>query len=372
MKICLVHDDFCQAGGAESLFATITQIFPDAPIYTSLIDWQKLPKSLDPKRVKTSFIQKIPYATKFFKVLLPLYPLAFESFNFDDYDLVISSTTRFAKAIITKPQTVHISYVNSIPRFLWEPRTQSNYLPPAVRFILKPFFKWLKKWDMVTSARPDAYIANSKNIQEKIKKIYGRKSQVVYPFAATNFYTPAKIHNWQLKNQKYFLIVTRLVKWKKIDIAIGAAIDLKFPLYIIGDGPDAKRLISLARNNKNIKFIGKVSPRVLRDYYRNSKCLIITQNEDFGIATVEAQSCGVPVVAFSAGGVMEIIKDDKTGIFFEKQTPESLKDAISRFNKLKWKVSTIRNNALRFSRSTFVKEFKQGIQSVCPNPLILK
>ena len=371
MKLALVHDDFCQAGGAESLFTTIAQIYPSAPIYVSLVDWQKLPVSIDPKRVKTSFIQKIPFAIKFYKALLPLYPLAFESFNFNDYDLVISSTTRFAKAIITKPKTIHISYVNSIPRFLWEPKTQSNYLPSAARFVLKPFFKWLKRWDMVTSARPDFYIANSKNVQEKIKKIYGRNSQVIYPYAATNFYTTAKIHNWELKSQKYFLIVALLVKWKKIDIAIRAALDLKFPLFIIGDGPDAKRLRSMARN-KNIKFIGKVSPGSLRDYYRNSQALIITQNEDFGIAAVEAQSCGVPVVAFSAGGAMEIVKDGQTGVFFDKQTPEALEDAIARLNKLKWKVSTARYNALRFSRSTFVKEFKKAIEAICPNPLILK
>src|SRR3989344_8012946 len=169
MKICLVHDDFCQAGGAESLFATITQIFPDAPIYTSLIDWQKLPKSLDPKRVKTSFIQKIPYATKFFKVLLPLYPLAFESLNFDDFDLVISSTTRFAKSIITKPETVHICYVNSLPRFLWNQNVKLDYLPLILRFVLKPITNWLRRWDKTSSSRVDYYIANSENIARKLK-----------------------------------------------------------------------------------------------------------------------------------------------------------------------------------------------------------
>src|SRR3990170_5558035 len=139
MKVALVHDDFVQAGGAESLFATIASIWPKAPIYTSFVDWKKLPSTINRDRIRPSWMQKIPFAAKLYKALLPLYPLAFESFNFNEFDLVISSTTRFAKAIITKPQTIHISYVNTIPRFLWEPRTQSNYLPPAVRFILKPF-----------------------------------------------------------------------------------------------------------------------------------------------------------------------------------------------------------------------------------------
>src|SRR5437899_707188 len=222
MKIALVHDDFAQTGGAESLFATIAQIWPEAPIYTSLVDWKKLPPSINPERIHPSFMQKIPSAQKFFKALLPLYPLAFESFDFDDYDLVFSSTTRFAKSIITKPKTVHISYVNSIPRFLYSNQTMEDYISASSGFFLKPFFIWLKRWDKVSSARVDHYIANSQNVATQIENSYQRPSEVVYPFADTNFYNIAKIHKWNLKSQNYFLIVTRLVKWKKIDIAIEA------------------------------------------------------------------------------------------------------------------------------------------------------
>src|SRR3989338_2024224 len=153
MKVALVHDYFTQVGGAESLFATIASIFPDAPIYTSLVNWQKIPNSIEPKRIITSFIQNIPFAQKFYKVLLPLYPLAFESFDFSAYDLVISSTTRFAKSIVTTPQTIHISYVNSVPRFLYDQEKNSDYLSGLSSWVLAPYLSWLKKWDRASAAR---------------------------------------------------------------------------------------------------------------------------------------------------------------------------------------------------------------------------
>ena len=366
MKICLVHDDFIQAGGAESLFATIAQIYPDAPIYTSLVDWQKLPQSIDRSRVKISFMQKIPFAKYFFKVLLPLYPLAFESFDFTDFDLVISSTTRFAKAIITKPQTLHISYVNSTPRFLWDKKIQEDYLPSRLRLLLSPFLAWLKRWDKVASARADAYIANSQNIKNRIDATYHYPSIIVYPFANTIFFTPAKIHNWSLRKQSYFLIVTRLVKWKKIEIAIKAAKDLNINLKIIGIGPDEARLKKLAANlstKNNIEFLGKITVEDLRDLYRNCQALIVTQEEDFGIAAVEVQACGRPAVVLASSGARETILPGETGLIFQKQDVQSLKDAIKSISKVKWNVSQIRRNALRYSKAVFVKSLTYAINN---------
>ena len=366
-KVALVHDDFCQAGGAESLFATIASLYPDAPIYTSIVNWYKLPPSIDPDRIKTSWMQKIPLATKFYKILLPLYPLAFESFDFSQYDLVISSTTRFAKAIITKPNTVHICYVNSLPRFLWDEKAVFSYWPLAFRVLSKFYINWLKRWDKVAASRVDRYIANSKNVAEKIKKVYARESAVIYPFADTNFFRPAKIHNWPLKSQNYFLIVSRLVEWKKIEIAIEAALDLGINLKIVGTGPDEKRLRKIkvksqkSKVRSKIEFIGRITRGELRELYQNAKALIITQEEDFGIAAIEAQACGIPLIAYRAGGVSEIVLEGKTGLFYEKQTAESLKDAISRLSELKWEVKNARSNALKFSKHVFVKEFKETI-----------
>lgn len=369
MKLSLVHDDFMQSGGAESLFATIASLYPKAPIYTSLVDWKKLPQSINRNRVRPSFIQKLAIAKKWYKAFLPLYPLAFERFDFDDYDLVISSTTRFAKSAITKPGTIHICYINSTPRFLWDENVKKEYLPSILRFLFSLVLKWLKRWDKAASARADFYIANSKNVKDRVKKYYNRESDVIYPFADINFFKPAAVHNWQLKSRNYFLVVSRLVKWKKIEIAIHACSDLGKNLIIVGDGPDAGRLKSLASRHQipdttyQIQFLGKVTREELRDLYRNSEALIVTQEEDFGIASVEAQACGTPVIAYDSGGQQEIIESNKTGILFKNQTAEDLKDAILAFLKVKWGVQACRKNSLKFSQANFEKNIKKFVGS---------
>lgn len=356
MKVALVHDDFIQSGGAESLFAAIASLFPKAPIYTSLVNWNKLPDSISKERVKTSFLQKIPFKKHLYKILLPLYPLAFETFDFSNFDLVISSTTRFSKGIVTSLNTTHICYINSAPRFLWDKEQKKQYLQSSLAFIVSPIMSWLKRWDKAASSRPDYYIANSQNVQNRIRKYYERESIVIYPFADTNFYQIPKIHNWQLKGQKYFLIVSRLVKWKKIEIAIKACKELGINLKIAGIGPDEARLRRLT--GTTIELVGQVEKERLRELYQNAQALIVTQEEDFGISAVEAQACGVPVIAYEKGGQKEIIVSGKTGILFEKQTENSLKDAILASSKVKWEISACRKNSLRFSKATFVRELK--------------
>lgn len=360
MKVALVHDDFVQAGGAESLFAAIASLWPEAPIYTALVDWSKLPQTINRDRVKTSFLQRIPYAAKFFKALLPFYPFVFESFDLGRYEVVISSTTRFAKSAVTKPSTTHICYINSTPRFLWDEKVKKEYLPQPLLFLASPILSWLKRWDRVAASRADFYIANSKNVATRVKKYYGRESTVIYPFANISFYSPAKVHNWQLKGQNYYLVVSRLVKWKKIDLAIKACASMDKNLIIVGDGPDRGRLEKIAEKSRT-QFLGKVTPVELRQLYQNSEALIVTQEEDFGIAAVEAQACGIPVIAFAAGGSQEIIIDGKTGILFKNQKEIDLKDAILAADKVKWKGSACRKNSLRFSQAVFVKELKQAI-----------
>lgn len=363
MKICLVHDDFVQSGGAESLFATIAQIWPEAPIYTSLVDKSKVPQSIDQSRIITSWMQKIPFAKNLYKTLLPFYPLAFESFNFNDFDVVITSTTRFAKSVLTKPKTIHISYLNSTPRFLYNVEAQAEYLPSSIRFFLGPFLKWLSRWDKVSSARVDFYVANSQNVASQIDNIYGRSAEIIHPFADTNYFKVAKIHKWQLKSQDYFLIVTRLVKWKKIETAIEAADAFGSNLIIVGDGPDRKRLESIS---KKVQFRGRVKREELRDLYQNCRALIVTQEEDFGIAAVEAQACGKPVIAYIKGGQADIVKNGETGILFNEQNSKSIQDAISSLSSLKWSVAKNRANALRFTKSRFAGKLRETIRKYVP------
>lgn len=360
-KVALVHDDFGQRGGAENLFSSIAQIYPDSPIFTSLINKERLPQGLSAKRIKTSWMQKIPFAPKFFKLLLLFYPLAFESFDFSNYDLVISSTTRFAKGIVTDPKTVHICYINSTPRFLWHKNAKSQYQKPFLESLTKPIFNWLKRYDLASSGRPDYFIANSRNVAKRVKQDYGREAEVVYPYADTDFFKPAKVHNWHLKSQNYFLVVSRLVKWKRIDLAIKACQALKVNLKIVGSGPDAKRLKKLA--NGEIEFLGHTSAEMLRELYQNAQGLIVTQEEDFGISIVEANACGIPVIAYGQGGQKEIILEGKTGLFFPSQSEKSLEDAISRASNVKWDISACQKNSLRFSQEVFVKDFKKAIAS---------
>ena len=363
LKIALVHDDFCQLGGAESLFAAIASIWPSAPVFTSLVDWDKLPESVSRERVITSFIQKIPFASKFYKLLLPFYPLTFESFNFDGFDLVISSTTRFAKSAITKPGTVHICYANNVPRFLLDDKMQKKYLPKFLIKVFKPYLSWLKRWDKACASRVDYYVANSQNVKRRIENHYNRSSFVIYPYADLDYYVVPKVHNWELKSKNYFLIVTRLVGWKKIEIAIRAVAELGSHLIIAGDGSDKSRLRQIAKRKKaNVKFEGRVAKERLKVLYQNAKALLVTQEEDFGISIVEAQASGIPVIAYKKGGQAEIVVGQKTGLFFEEQSDESLKDAIEYSSRIKWSETACRKNALRFSKENFVRDLKTYIE----------
>lgn len=369
MKIALVHDDFCQNGGAEGLFAAIANLFPEAPIYTSLVDWNKLPVPISQNRVRPSFVQKIPFATKFYKVLLPLYPLAFESFNFDEYDVVISSTTRFAKSIITKPSTVHICFINNIPRFLWNKESRDHYMAKWLMMLTSPVMFWLKRWDKVAASRPDYYIANSQNVSARLKKCYGRQTdEIIYPFADLNFFKIPRVHNWELKSQNYFLVVSRLVKWKRIELAVKACAELKKNLIIVGTGPDMNRLQKIANvSGGNSQFLGWAPQVKLRELYQNCTGFIVTQQEDFGIAAVEAQACGAPVIAFKLGGLKEIAVDGESGLFFTEPKVDSLKDAITRASKVKWNKSAIRRSANRFSKNGFENALTNTVNRYASN-----
>jgi glycosyltransferase involved in cell wall biosynthesis len=351
MKVVLVYDRVNKWGGAERVLLALHKIFPEAPLFTSVYNHKKAPwaKVFD---IKTSFLQNFPKAKTSHELYVGLMPLAFESLNFDDYDLVISVTSEAAKGIITKPQTKHICYCLTPTRYLWS--GYNDYFKSSLfKLLAKPIVSSLRNWDKIAAQRPDAYLAISSEVQARIKKYYGRNSEVIYP--------PLMMDNVQNSQNKtvgdYFLVVSRLTNfYKRVDIVIKACNDLKLPLKIVGSGLDQAKLKRMA--GPTVEFLGNLTDEQLQTYYKSCRALIFPGREDFGLAMVEAQAFGKPVIAFRGGGALEIIQAGKTGEFFNEQTPESLKQVLKSFNDKSYNTKLCRENAERFSFAQFEKSLR--------------
>ncbi len=381
-KIAIVHDFLTCFGGAERVLMSLHKIYPEAPIYTLLYDESKMKKYFPDAKIKTSFLNKFPkFLRKRKKYLLPLMPTAAETFNLRDYDIVISSCNSFVKGIITKPKTVHICYCHAPTRFLWDWRF--NYLKEGKirkfkKLFLIPLLHYLRMWDKSASDRVDYFIANSQNTVDKIKKFYGRESEIIYPPVSNYwFHSPNGVKRSEavepimqngstaLKGlwsqlEGYFLIVSRLSPYKKIDLAIRAFNKLELPLVIIGEGNDKKRLEKMAE--KNIKFLGFQPEEKVMEYYQNCQALIFPGEDDFGMTMAEAMATGKPVLAYRKGGALEIIKEGETGEFFDDPIPELLADGVRRLRKNMENYDTgkIKLQAEKFSE----KEFERKIEEV--------
>ena len=280
-------------------------------------------------------------------------PLAFESFDLSNFDLVITVSSEAAKGIIVPPNVKHISICLTPTRYLYT-GYEDYFTNPILKTFSKPMVGYLKKWDMAASARPDAYIAISKTVQRRIKNIYARKSIVIYPSIAKIFFTANSSSTTQTQKGEYFLVVSRLVGYKKIDLAIQAANTLKVPLIIIGDGRKREALEKLA--GPTVTFEGIVSEEKLIQRYRNAKALLFPGNEDLGLTMIEAQACGAPVIAYRKGGATELIKEGKTGEFFEDQTVDSLVGVMEKFQREKYNSQNCVKNAKVFSFEKFQKK----------------
>jgi glycosyltransferase involved in cell wall biosynthesis len=355
MKVALVYDRLNKMGGAERVLLALHKLFPQAPLYTSVYDKKKAPWA-NVFKVKTSFLQDFPLSTHH-EIYAVLMPFAFESFNFDEYDLVISVTSEAAKGIITKPKTRHICYCLTPTRYLWS-GYEEYFKNPFLKLISKPLVFGLRFWDKIAAQRPDVYIAISKEVQSRIKKYYSKDSFVVYP-PVLSLGLPQELKS---KNKDYFLIVSRLVAYKKIDLAIEAFNELKLPLKIIGKGAGKNRLKAMA--GPTIEFLDYLTDKELVEYYSECRALIFPGLEDFGLTILEAQSFGKPVIAFKAGGALETIAEKKTGIFFDKQDVKSLINAIKQFESLKIDPKDCREQAQKFSFEQFKTNFMKRIEDL--------
>jgi len=348
LKLVLVHDSVIAYGGAERTLEGLLSLFPEAPLYTAIFRPAVSIASVGPRPVCTSFLQGFP-ASAF--ALKPLFPLAFERFRLPpDTECVLSSSSGYAKGIRAPHGCLHISYVHTPLRRAWNPYHLAARRTPGGtlgRLVEKPLLAYLRRWDLASVTRVDHFVANSKNTALQIWQTYGREATVIHPPVRTSFFVPSR----EGSAGDYFLVVARLDPYKRVDLAIQAANALQIPLIVVGRGGERSRLERMA--GASVTFLGAVDDATLRTLYQGCRALLFPGEEDFGIAPIEAQACGKPVIAISAGGTLETVVESVTGLFFRDQTSESLVEAIERFQRLTFDPGRIRQHALQFDEVHF-------------------
>ena len=363
LKVAIVHDFLDTYGGAEQVLEVICEIFPQAPIYTLLYDRDKMRGKFKNKEIHTSFLQNFPeFLKKKKKYLLPFMPTAPETFDLRDFDLVISSSGAWSKGIITRLNTIHISYLHSPMRFVWD--YNGRYLKDLKKklgIFQKMFLTYLRVWDFEAAQRPDALLVNSNFTKKRVSKYYRRDSQIIYP--PLRDYADVNVDkDNELKDKNYFLIVSRLSAYKKVDLAVEAFNKMGLPLVVIGEGEEEGRLRKIAK--ENIKILGWQKDEVLKKYYQNARAFIFPAIDDFGLTMIEAMNFGVPVVAINKGGAKEIVREGITGEFFAAQTVEVLADGVRRFleKEKSYDKAVIKNEAQKFSKQVFKDKFSDLIK----------
>lgn len=360
MKVAIVHDFLLKLGGAERVLKALADMFPKAPIFTLLYDEAAVGKVFPKERVKCSFLQSYPkFLRKRYRYLTYKMPRAIEEFDLEGFDLVISSSSAFSHGVITALKTKHICYCHSPMRYAWDYANEykkENNLFGLKGLLYSYLIKPLREWDKASSDRADRYLANSQNVQKRLKKYYHLESEVVYPPVETDKFRAKKEH------ANYFLIVSTLTPYKKIDLAVQLFNKIGRRLVIIGDGPARKYLENIAGDN--IDFLGFKSDATVKEYLENCRALIFPGEEDFGIVPVEAMSCGKPVLAYGKGGAVESVISGKTGEFFFEPTVESMEDGLARllYNEQFYKPVAIRQHALQFSKEEFEKKIRSAIK----------
>jgi glycosyltransferase involved in cell wall biosynthesis len=363
-KIALVCDWLIEPGGAERCFKIFHEIWPEAPIYTLIYNEKKMPE-LQSANIKTSFLQKMPLAKKMWQFYLHYMPCAIEQFDLTEYDIVLSASHVVAKGVMTKPSTLHVCYLYSPTRYMLDyyyqylrdvSFTHIGFIDSILKNIVRAKIHDLRQWDFLAGQRPDKIVAISNYIRKRTIKYYRRETDIIYPPVSSTLYQPVSSD----KIEDYFLIVGRQIDYKRTDIVIKAFNKIGLPLIVIGRGPSLKKLKGMA--SENIKFLGRVSDDEVKEYYAKCKAFIFPQEEDFGITPLESQSAGRPVIAYRAGGALETVVENETGIFFDEQTPEAIIEAIDRFDSKKFDSHKIREHALKFDTEVFKKNIKEYIE----------
>lgn len=361
MKKALINDWYYANGGAEKVIRSINNVWDDFDHF-ALIDFfndKDREFVLKGKHAKTSFIQKLPTAKSNHRKFLQFFPYAIEQFDLSDYELVLSSSASVAKGVLTSQEQLHICYCHSPMRYAWD--LYHEYLRDTglTKGLKGMYAKYvlhkMRTWDFISAPRVDHFIANSHYIRKRIEKVYNREAHVIYPPVDTDYFS--------LKEEKeeYYFTVSRMISYKRLDVIVEAFNNMPDKkLIVAGDGPELKKIMKMAKGNVEVK--GYLGREEMKDYMQNAKAFIFAAKEDFGIAPVEAQACGTPVIAFGKGGALETVVDKQTGVFFDVQTGASIEEAVKRFEALSFNSETIRNHALQFSTERFEKEMKDFVE----------
>lgn len=357
MKIALVHDYLIQDGGAERVLQVFKDIWPDAPIFTLLYDRDRMGDRFHGCDVRTSFLQRMPFARTRYKWMMPLMPAATESYDLSGYDVVLSSTSAFAKGVITRPDTLHICYCHTPTRYLWSDThayIEDLGLAAPIRRVMPYVLSRIRVWDRMAADRVDRFIANSATVRDRIRKYYGLDSDVLHP--------PVDTHRFGVSAAvgAHFVAGGRLVAYKRFDLVVRAFTRLKLPLVIFGEGPEEDALRRMA--GPNVRFVGRISELEKAKLYATAQAYVHPQEEDFGITAIEAMASGTPVIAYRKGGALETVVEGTTGVFFDTQTWEDLATAIIMFDRDAFDPAAIRAHAVRFDTARFKNAMRAYVE----------
>ena len=365
MRIALIHDWLTGMRGGERVLEALCGLYPDADIFTLYHRRGSVSASIERHRIRTSFVQRLPLASAYYRQYLPLFPMAIEQFDLDPYDVVISSSHCAAKAVVAPGRARHLCYCHSPMRYAWDQfdayfgAERTGRL--ASRWIYRPMLARLARWDAATAGRVDRFVANSRHVAARIRRYYDRVATVVYPPVDTIFFHPAVV-----SPGSHFLIVSALVPYKRIDLAIDACNRLGAELRIVGDGPDRARL--QAQAGPHVTFLGRLGDEQVRDEYQQALAIVLPGEEDFGIVPVEAQACGRPVVALGRGGALETITDGENGVLFASADAGSLAAALERVAAMRFDSNAIARSAARFARDRHVEQIRGVIEDTIAAP----